>query len=137
MKSDRGLEVSEAQKAFNLAIGKFVGNFRVILEQVEAQLASPEIQKTLALKASLPSIQIRLEGCTFVITRFPLAGRPDLSQRQRELLEFLVNGLARREIAEKLNISARTVDTHFDRLLEKLGVDNRVELIRWAECLLS
>ncbi len=137
MKSDQGLEVSEAQRAFDSVIGKFVGNLKVILEQVEAQLAGPEVQKTLALKASLPSIQIRLEGCTFVITRFPLAGRPDLSQRQREVLEYLFNGLARREIAEKLNISARTVDTHFDRLLEKLGVQNRVDLIRWAECLLS
>ncbi len=129
-------EVKEDQ-AIKKVFSQFVEKLKGILAQVEGELDDPELKKSLEVKGYLPCVQIRLEGCTYVITRYPEVGRPELSQRQREVLVFLVNGLARREIAEKLDISARTVDTHFDRLLEKLGVDNRVQLIRWASFLLS
>ena len=49
----------------------------------------------------------------------------DLSRREREIAELTVAGLRRREIAEKLVISPRTVDSHLQRIYRKVGVNDR------------
>jgi DNA-binding CsgD family transcriptional regulator len=49
----------------------------------------------------------------------------DLSRREREIAELTVAGLRRRDIAEKLVISPRTVDSHLQRIYRKLGVNDR------------
>ena len=50
-----------------------------------------------------------------------------LSEREREVLTHLAQGLTDREIAERLGISPRTVETHVGRILHKLGVRNRAQ----------
>jgi DNA-binding NarL/FixJ family response regulator len=55
-----------------------------------------------------------------------------LSQRELEILELVATGLTNHDIAEKLEISKRTVDNHISNILTKTKTDNRVELIRWA-----
>lgn len=55
-----------------------------------------------------------------------------LSARQREVLHALGRGLPNRDIAEKLGISVRTVETHRARLMEALGCRRASELIRLA-----
>ncbi len=57
----------------------------------------------------------------------PLAG---LSDREAEVLRHLADGLTDREIAERLGISARTVETHVGSVLHKLGVKNRAQAAR-------
>ena len=49
----------------------------------------------------------------------------DLSRREREIAELTVAGMRRRDIAEKLVISPRTVDSHLQRIYRKLGVNDR------------
>ena len=44
------------------------------------------------------------------------------------MLHFLVQGQIKKEIADELSISMRTVEVHRARLLEKMGVRNAVEL---------
>ena len=55
-----------------------------------------------------------------------------LSQREMEILELVATGLTNHDIAEKLEISKRTVDNHISNILTKTKTDNRVELLRWA-----
>jgi len=55
-----------------------------------------------------------------------------LTAREREVLEHAARGLHAKEIAAALGISARTVEVHKTRIMEKLGVRNLAELVRFA-----
>ncbi len=51
-----------------------------------------------------------------------------LTVREHEVAALAANGLSSREIADKLNLSHRTVENHLQRIYDKLGVSNRQEL---------
>jgi DNA-binding CsgD family transcriptional regulator len=53
---------------------------------------------------------------------------PALSRREREVARLAAAGLSSRRIAQRLALSARTVDDHPGRAYAKLGVANRTEL---------
>ncbi len=55
-----------------------------------------------------------------------------LSERELQVIEWVATGLTNQEIAEKLEISKRTVDNHISNILTKTKTDNRVALVRWA-----
>lgn len=58
---------------------------------------------------------------------------PDqLTPREIEILRYLVQGYTNRQIADELQISMRTVETHRANLMGKLNLHNRLELIRYA-----
>lgn len=64
--------------------------------------------------------------------KFPVPAT--LSDREVEIIELVTAGLTNKDIADRLEISKRTVDNHISNILEKAGtgVDNRVALVRWA-----
>lgn len=55
-----------------------------------------------------------------------------LSPREREVLGNIASGLTNKEIARKLAISPKTVDTHRTRLMRKLGVHTTADMVRYA-----
>ena len=55
-----------------------------------------------------------------------------LSDREFEVMRFLVEGLGPTEIAERLHLSVKTVSTHKTRILEKLGLGSTAELVRYV-----
>lgn len=55
-----------------------------------------------------------------------------LSLREREVLALIAQELTNQEIADKLNLSKRTVDGHRNRMLVKLQVKNTVGLVKYA-----
>jgi DNA-binding NarL/FixJ family response regulator len=55
-----------------------------------------------------------------------------LTEREREILTLIAQGLSNQHIAEKLYISIKTVQTHRAHVLEKLGLHDRTELVRYA-----
>ncbi len=62
-------------------------------------------------------------------------GRPasaELSHREREVLGMLAQGLSHRQIAERLFLSAKTIETYRTRLGKKLGLCDRADLVRYA-----
>ena len=61
------------------------------------------------------------------------AGREEkLTTREREVLKLTAEGFTNKEIAEKLVISSKTVDTYRQRIMEKLDLHHRAELVRYA-----
>ena len=60
------------------------------------------------------------------------AGSQTLSEREREVLQFVARGHAYRAIGEQLFISPRTVENHVRNILDKLHLSRRDELIRYA-----
>ena len=56
----------------------------------------------------------------------------DLSTREQEVLALTAEGYSSREIGKKLFISPKTVDTYRSRIMDKLGLNHRSELVRFA-----
>lgn len=55
-----------------------------------------------------------------------------LSERERQVLELIALGHTQREIAQRLFISVKTIETHRARMAEKLGCHSRAELVTYA-----
>ena len=79
----------------------------------------------------------RLAG--FVLDAFragePLGGDAELDNltpREREVLQLIARGYRYKEIAARLHLSARTIESHVSAVLRKLQLSNRNELTRWA-----
>lgn len=63
----------------------------------------------------------------------PVSGTDaSLSDRELQIIDLVADGLTNEKIAEKLQISKRTVDNHISNILEKTKTENRVALVRWA-----
>ncbi|WP_418321301.1 response regulator transcription factor [Piscinibacter sakaiensis] len=75
-----------------------------------------------ALQASLGALQQRS-------ARSLLASRlAELSDRERDVMELVIDGRQNKQIADALNISVRTVEVHRSRVFEKMDVRSAVEL---------
>jgi len=79
----------------------------------------------------------RLAG--FVLDAFagamPSEDDPELDQltaREKDVLRLIARGFAYKQVARKLDISIKTVETHVSSVLRKLQLSNRHELARWA-----
>lgn len=57
-----------------------------------------------------------------------------LSRREQEIVQLVASGYADKTIAQQLEISSHTVNTHIRRIFSKLGVNNRAEMVA---CILS
>jgi len=62
----------------------------------------------------------------------PDESRPALTAREREVLVLLADGLANKQVARKLGISVRTVETHREHLSRKLGIASVAGLTKYA-----
>ena len=61
-----------------------------------------------------------------------LSKQAPLSQRERQVLSELAHGFTHQEIADRLALSIKTVETYLDRLSTKLGLRRRADLVRYA-----
>jgi two-component system, NarL family, response regulator NreC len=59
-------------------------------------------------------------------------GIPMLSDREREVLHLLARGHTNQQVADRLCIGVKSVETYKARLMEKLGIKGRAELVRYA-----
>jgi DNA-binding NarL/FixJ family response regulator len=82
-------------------------------------------------------ISKELRNCALELTigRHPRNGRNGderLTTRERMVLEMAAEGLSNPEIATRLSISRRTVESHRASLMQKLGLKSQTELVRYA-----
>jgi DNA-binding NarL/FixJ family response regulator len=109
-------------------------------------LSSDELIRWLSAGSS-QLLDLSYEGLTITLCSFPEKSvlaflSPDrsasesepirLTPREKRALAYLAKGLANKEIAEAMKISAGTVNTHLDNIYRKLGCKNRV-----AACLIA
>ncbi len=56
----------------------------------------------------------------------------DLTDREREVLTLVAEGLLNRDIADRLSISVKTVERHRENIMNKLNLHSRTELVKYA-----
>jgi two-component system response regulator NreC len=56
-----------------------------------------------------------------------------LTEREQEVLKFLAEGMTNKQVAEKLVLSVRTVETHRMRIMDKLALKGRAALVAYAK----
>lgn len=59
-------------------------------------------------------------------------GHEQLSQREREVLQLVAQGYTNKQVADKLFLSVKTVESYKARVMGKLSLHSRVELVRYA-----
>jgi len=77
-------------------------------------------------------IQERLGSEIPAMLRWPKELSADLTSRQREVLQLLAEGRVRKEIAQILGVSVKTVEFHKQKITEKLGIHTDAELTAYA-----
>ena len=60
------------------------------------------------------------------------SSREELTPRQREILQLIAEGRSKQEIAQTLGVSVKTVETHRDQMMERLGIHDVAGLVRYA-----
>jgi DNA-binding NarL/FixJ family response regulator len=73
-----------------------------------------------------------LVGCAVNDPKTERAGAKPLSERERQILSYVVDGLASKEIAHHLRLTVRTVEKHRQRIMGKLGIHKATELVKYA-----
>lgn len=62
----------------------------------------------------------------------PAGSHEQLSQREQEVLRLVVRGYTNQQVANQLFLSVKTVETYKARIMEKLDIHSRAELVRYA-----
>lgn len=105
----------------------------VLKETGPSELLSAVQQVVRGQRYLSPRISERLIDVLLETTdKLPADPYQSLTTREREVLQMAAEGLSAAEIAKRLSISARTAELHRGRMMNKLGLHNQTDLIRYA-----
>jgi DNA-binding CsgD family transcriptional regulator len=112
--------------------GPWRGFHTMATERLRNRLGEPRLAQEIAAGARLD----RAAGLSFALDERTVSatGPTDgvgLSPREAEITRLVGDGLANREIGERLFLSPRTVEKHVEHVMNKLGVDSRAEIAAW------
>lgn len=65
-------------------------------------------------------------------TRLYVPSSVELTPTELKVVQLVAQGMSNREIAEQLNVSQRTIESHVSNMLNKTNLHNRTELARWS-----
>jgi non-specific serine/threonine protein kinase len=108
----------------------YIGHVRAKLSKAEFELEQTKgralsIEKAIEYALNLPWSSLRHSSRG---VEPPQA----LTEREREVVALIAQGMSNREIADELVLSKRTVEHHIAHILSKLGFTNRAQIVRWA-----
>ncbi len=105
------------------------GAMSYLLKTVSAEELVASVRGAVLGKPSLSpeATQVLLQGF-----KQPESARLGLSEREKEILALMAEGLPNREIARRLVVSPSTVKFHVSNILSKLGVSSRTEAVAFA-----
>ena len=99
------------------------------LEMVEAVRAVQRGERYLSQRVADLMTEVSFQKLEALNDASPLEA---LSWREREILQLVAEGRTSQEIAERLSISPKTVDTYRSRLMHKIGVEDVAGLVKFA-----
>lgn len=131
-------EVKEAYpRIFIIGLSTF--NQQSFIQKMMDNGASGYVLKNATQQELMEAIEIVIKGKTYLSDEVYRSLRkndadtaPLLTRREKEVLELIAEGMTNNEIAEKIFISASTVDTHRKNLLAKMSARNTAELVKLA-----
>jgi DNA-binding NarL/FixJ family response regulator len=130
-------------KVLALSVHEDTGYLRKLLEAG----ASGYVLKRSAADTLIQAIRMVADGGVYLdpaiagkivgslLGKAMLEGDPptaELSERETDVVRLIAQGYSNKEIATQLNLSVKTVETYKARAMEKIGVDSRVALVRYA-----
>lgn len=125
----------DTENDFNLQVTEIETQFKPTCEyQQENQISATKYRENeISQKVKCNSIN----GCACLTnvhskTTTPGIKKEILTYRELEILKEIINGLTNKEIAKLFNISENTVRNHLRNMMEKLQVDNRVQIVTYA-----
>ncbi|HZG39676.1 MAG TPA: response regulator transcription factor [Nodosilinea sp.] len=87
-----------------------------------------QVESSLKQASRLIKQQIKGSGSPMIQVPFDV----ELTPTELRVVQFVARGMANREIANELQVSQRTIESHVSNMLGKTGLNNRTELARWA-----
>ncbi len=130
-------------KVLALSVHEDTGYLRKLLEAG----ASGYVLKRSAADTLIQAIRMVADGGVYLDPAIAgkvvggLLGKPvvvgdqptaELSERETDVVRLIAQGYSNKEIATQLNLSVKTVETYKARAMEKIGLDSRVALVRYA-----
>jgi len=82
---------------------------------------SPDVQSRIVVDSKGLKLAAQAQTRTATLTR-----------REMEVLRYLARGMSKKQVAQTMHLSVKTVERHSDRLMNKLDIHDRVELARFA-----
>jgi DNA-binding NarL/FixJ family response regulator len=136
-------EINTNVKAIIISRNATIGNVNLVLNlgvkgYITRQASAKELEETVLTvwnekQAFSRSVSDKIAG--FYANSYrtgPTPAKQNITSREQEILKYIVEGLTSSEIADRLYISPRTVETHRANLMQKLEIKNTAGLVRYA-----
>ncbi len=131
-------ECRQAQLQVKIVLLTMYDNAEYVAEAVRNGAAG-YLMKNSALEDLGLAIEAVRRGETYLsqsvlmkLTRALQSDPVSLTERQREVLRWVAAGLSSREIALKLGLSVKTIETHRSQIMDRLGIRDLAGLVRYA-----
>ncbi|MEV4318809.1 AAA family ATPase [Actinocrispum sp. NPDC049592] len=117
-----------------LAVSR-LGLAKTLVAQGESLARAKELLTGAAAEFRLLDLPGQLAAADALLAKISTAARNSnpLSRRETEVAELIAQALSNKQIAERLVLSERTVESHVSNILTKLGAANRMEIASWSQ----